>query len=49
MINSISGTMGGVTTRLLLYPLDYTRTRMANDIMRKDGGIVRTLLYTIRK
>jgi len=49
LMNSIGGTLGGVTTRLLLYPFDYTRTKMANDIMKKDGGILKTLFYTIKK
>jgi hypothetical protein len=49
LVNSIGGTLGGVTTRLLLYPFDYTRTKMANDIQKKDGGIVKTLLTTIKK
>lgn len=49
LMNSIGGSLGGVTTRLLLYPFDYTRTKMANDITKKDGGIVKTLLNTIRK
>lgn len=48
-INSLGGTLGGITTRLLLYPFDYTRTKMANDIQRKDGGILKTLMTTIRK
>lgn len=49
LMNSIGGSLGGITTRLLLYPFDYTRTKMANDITKKDGGIVRTLLNTIKK
>lgn len=49
LMNSIGGSLGGITTRLLLYPFDYTRTKMANDITRKDGGIVRTLLNTVKK
>ena len=48
-MNSLSGTLGGITTRLLLYPLDYTRTKMANDIKCKEGGIMRTLLSTLQK
>ena len=34
-INTLGGTLGGVMTRLLLYPFDYTRTKMANDITGK--------------
>lgn len=49
LMNSIGGTLGGITTRLLLYPFDYTRTKMANDITRKDGGILITLLNTVKK
>ncbi len=49
LMNSIGGTLGGITTRLLLYPFDYTRTKMANDITRKEGGIVRTLINTVKK
>ena len=48
-INSLGGTLGGITTRLLLYPLDYTRTKIANDILCNEGGILRTLLVTFRK
>lgn len=49
LMNSLGGTLGGITTRLLLYPLDYSRTKMANDITKKDGGIIKTLLNTMRK
>lgn len=49
LMNSIGGTLGGITTRLILYPFDYTRTKMANDITRKEGGIVRTLVNTVKK
>ena len=49
IVNSMGGTLGGITTRLLLYPFDYTRTKMANDVARKDGGILRTLLGTFQK
>lgn len=31
-INACSGTLGGWLTRIILYPLDYSRTRMANDV-----------------
>jgi len=31
----MGGTLGGITTRLLLYPFDYTRTKMANDVASK--------------
>jgi solute carrier family 25 (adenine nucleotide translocator) protein 4/5/6/31 len=49
IINSLGGTLGGITTRLLLYPFDYTRTKMANDVKSKEGGIMRTLLSTLQK
>lgn len=45
----MGGTLGGITTRLLLYPFDYTRTKMANDVLSREGGIMQTLLATVQK
>ena len=35
LANSLGGTLAGITTRLILYPFDYTRTKMSNDVSGK--------------
>jgi hypothetical protein len=49
VVNSLGGTLGGITTRLVLYPFDYTRTKMSNDVKGKDGGIIKHLSITLKK
>ncbi len=48
IVNSVGGTLGGITTRILLYPFDYTRTKMANDVNGKEGGILSNLFKTFK-
>lgn len=46
--NGLSGLIGAWVALLFLYPLDYSRLRQANDISGKNGGIMRTLIKTIK-
>jgi solute carrier family 25 (adenine nucleotide translocator) protein 4/5/6/31 len=38
LANLVSGGAAGASTQLLVYPLDYTRTRLANQIANKSNS-----------
>jgi solute carrier family 25 (adenine nucleotide translocator) protein 4/5/6/31 len=49
LVNYIGGAAAGLTTRALLYPLEYTRNRMNNQIEAKRIGILGCLEDAFRK
>lgn len=48
LVNYIGGAAAGLFTRTLLYPLDYTRNKMNNQIT-KEGGIFNCLKLVYRQ
>ena len=47
--NIVSGVFGGWLTLVFLYPFDYSRLKISNDISGKNGGIYQTLKTTYKK
>lgn len=46
--NAVSGIIGGWLTLIFLYPFDYSRLKLSNDITGKSGGIYQTLKTTYK-
>jgi solute carrier family 25 (mitochondrial adenine nucleotide translocator), member 4/5/6/31 len=40
LINYVGGALAGLTTRFLLYPLEFTKNKMNNIISRSKRGII---------
>jgi solute carrier family 25 (adenine nucleotide translocator) protein 4/5/6/31 len=49
IVNYLGGASAGLMTRSLLYPFEFTRNKMNNDIQRKNGGIWNCLTDAYKK
>ena len=48
-MNYVGGAAAGLSTRALLYPLEYSRNKMNNEIEAKKGGILGCLKEAVMK
>ena len=48
MSNTISGGAAGASTQLIVYPLDYARTRLVNQVQQQFNGLTDCLLKTCK-
>jgi len=49
LINSLSGVSSGFVTITLLYPLDYARLKLTNNILSKKKRIWKTIFTTFQQ
>jgi hypothetical protein len=49
LINYIGGASAGLMTRAIVYPLEYTRNKMNNQIKNGEGGILSCLREVYNK